>query len=60
MVCDGKWFETISERLVENKTDNKYYYDGGRIPMDGQIFVLDTCGGGNLTKHYFGRIRLRV
>jgi hypothetical protein len=35
---------TWSERagLVENKTDNKYYYDGGRIPMDGQIFVLDT------------------
>jgi hypothetical protein len=31
MVCDGKWFETISERLVENKTDNKYYYnDTGR------------------------------
>jgi hypothetical protein len=43
MVCDGKWFETISERLVANKTDNKYYYnDSGRIPMDGQLFTLDT------------------
>jgi hypothetical protein len=42
MVCDGKWFETISERLVENKTDNKYYYDDAKIPMDGQLFTLDT------------------
>jgi hypothetical protein len=42
MVCDGKWFETISERLVANKTDNKYYYDDAKIPMDGQLFTLDT------------------
>jgi hypothetical protein len=33
---------TISERLVENKTDNKYYYDDAKIPMDGQLFTLDT------------------
>jgi hypothetical protein len=43
MVCDGKFFTTLTERLVENKTDNKYYYDdSGRIPMDGQLFTLDT------------------
>jgi hypothetical protein len=43
MVCDGKFFTTLTERLVANKTDNKYYYnDSGRIPMDGQLFTLDT------------------
>jgi hypothetical protein len=44
MVCDGKWFETISERLVENKTDNKYYYDDAKIPMD-------ASGGSALGSH---------
>jgi hypothetical protein len=34
---------SIGLRLVANKTDNKYYYnDTGRIPMDGQLFTLDT------------------
>jgi hypothetical protein len=41
MVCDGKWFETISERLLVNKTDNKSFY-GAEITMDGEPFILNT------------------
>jgi hypothetical protein len=33
MVCDGKFFTTITERLVENKTDNKFFYDDAKIPL---------------------------
>ena len=41
MVCDGKFFTTLTERLVENKTDNKSFY-GAEIPMNGEEFMLNT------------------
>jgi hypothetical protein len=41
MVCDGKFFTTLTERLVENKTDNKSFY-GAEIPMNGDEFMLNT------------------
>ena len=41
MVCDGKFFTTLTERLVANKTDNKSFF-GAEIPMDGEEFILNT------------------